>query len=194
MCDLKGLCNTVSAGERLRCPKSSHQVLWNNTSPLAVATWDQHHCTRCGVDITHEQEHTHIDKCTSMAWGSLGQGGGLQCTWLSAGGHFSTAHPIRGEWWYSGEVGCWRPLQSGTGFYQPAPRAQPLPLKKYSANYLGALLHNKTVDCTDPDYCWMRKLQRRFHLCTNTVTFQQQSRDYCSEQQRRKRHKARERK
>lgn len=124
---------------------------------------------------THEQEHTHLHKCTNMAWGSLGQEGGLRCTWPSAGGHFSTAHPIRGEWWCSREVGCWRPLQSRTCFYQPEPRTQPLPLKKYSANYLGALSHNKTVDCTDPDHCQMRKLQRRFHLCTNTVAFQRQS-------------------
>lgn len=110
MCDLKGLCNTVPAGERLLCPKSSHQVLWNNTTLLATATWEQHHCTRCGNGYTHEQERTHLNKCTNMAWGSLGQGGGLWCTWPSAGGHFSTAHPIRGEWWSSGEAGCWRPL------------------------------------------------------------------------------------
>lgn len=51
MCDLKSLCNTVSAGERLLCPKSSHQVLRNNTTPLAAATWEQNHCTRCGKDI-----------------------------------------------------------------------------------------------------------------------------------------------
>lgn len=51
MCDLKGLCNTVSAGERLLCPKSSHQVLWNNTTSLAAATWEQHHSTRCGTNI-----------------------------------------------------------------------------------------------------------------------------------------------
>lgn len=109
MCDLKGLCNTVSAGEKPLCPKGSRKALWNNIAPSTTATWEQQHCERWGEEI-HTQTwatltclNTQTLGCEHGAvWGEKKE---PQCTWLSTGGHFYIAHPISAEWWRSREGG-----------------------------------------------------------------------------------------
>lgn len=82
MCDLKGLCNTVSAGEKLLCPKSSHQVpgitlLWlqqpeNSTITQGVAkthAWarahspTQMHKRAIGQFMARRWTEVHLAKC-----------------------------------------------------------------------------------------------------------------------------------